>query len=148
MAKLRRVLSLALATLAAFLCLFVALAFFAWLSDGPRGSLWPMPGLVLLWVAFLGPAGFIAILLNPQRDGLLLPALPWAISGVLLSLAVLGAWSIGPLLLPAAVALAGAAGLAQWRDLRLRVAALALLLGALTNTALFLGLLLLHGARL
>ncbi len=147
MARLRRILSLALAALAALLCLFDAIVFFAWLSDAPSGALWPMPGFALVWVGLLGAAGFVTILLNPRRGGTPLQALPWAISGALLSLAVLGAWSIGPPLWAAALALAGAAGLAQWREVRPGATALALLLGALANTALFLGLLLLHGAR-
>jgi len=66
---------------------------------GDGGSIWPLPGLVLMDWAILGVLGFLAAYLGikPETAGWAWAA--WFVVGALFPLMVLGALSIGPFVL-------------------------------------------------
>ena len=83
---------------------------------GFRGdSVWPLPAGYLLEITVLGVAGLVSVSANRSSSPPLWGKVTWAIGGVFLSLAVLGAWSIGPSIVPALLALVAAAILAGVR---------------------------------
>ncbi len=88
----------ALAVAGAANCVIVPL-FFASMQQ----PLFPLPGLYLLEIALVGLAGLASLLpaASPEnRWGWV----PWAAAGVLLAFVILGAWTIGFFLIPAALA--------------------------------------------
>ncbi len=78
-------------------------------------SVWPLPAGYLLEITLLGVGGLISVSANRTSSPPLWGNVTWAIGGVFLSLAVLGAWSIGPSVVPALLALVAAAILAGVR---------------------------------
>ena len=79
------------------------------------GSVWPLPAGYLLEITVLGVGGLVSVSANRTSSPPLWGNVTWAIGGVFLSLAVLGAWSIGPSVVPALLALVVAAILAGVR---------------------------------
>ncbi len=69
----------------------------------------------LLEITVLGVGGLVSVSANRTSSPPLWGNVTWAIGGVFLSLAVLGAWSIGPSVVPALLALVAAAILAGVR---------------------------------
>jgi len=83
-------------------------------------SFWPMPAFPLLEMALLGFAGIVVVAMNSEQHIPRWGIATWTVCGGLAGLAalmILGAWSIGSLLLVlvAMLALAGAATLADRR---------------------------------
>ncbi len=78
-------------------------------------SVWPLPAGYLLEITVLGVGGLVSVSANRTSSPPLWGNVTWAIGGVFLSLAVLGAWSIGPSVVPALLALVAAAILAGVR---------------------------------
>ncbi len=78
-------------------------------------SVWPLPAGYLLEITVLGVGGLVSVSANRTSSPPLWGNVTWAIAGVFLSLAVLGAWSIGPSVVPAFLALVAAAILAGVR---------------------------------
>ncbi len=106
---------------------------------GPGNSIWPLPGLVLIDWAILGILGFLASYLGPK------PGLgPWAIAGWfvaggLMPLMILGALSIGPLVLLSLVFMVASSVLVAIHErLRLGNIAGAFALGLVINLGLIL----------
>ena len=138
-----RTLELLLAGFGAAVCVGIAAA--VWHSQArSHESLWPLPAVVLLELGTFGLVALAAVV-SDTEDGL--PAwglLTWAIVGGLLAVMILGAWSIGPLVLPAVAALCSAALLANFRRGRRVTAGLALTLTiAVVNGVLLLTIILL-----
>ena len=79
------------------------------------GSVWPLPAGYLLEITVLGVGGLVSVSANRTSSPPLWGNVTWAIAGVFLSLAVLGAWSIGPSVVPALLALVVAGILAGVR---------------------------------
>ena len=77
--------------------------------------MWPLPAGYLLEITLLGVGGLVSVSANRTSSPPLWGNVTWAIGGVFLSLAVLGAWSIGPSVVPALLALVAAAILAGVR---------------------------------
>ena len=77
-------------------------------------NIWPLPALVLILWALLGITGMFgpirAVQINSERW---LEA-AWAVDGALLPMAVLGGFSIGPMVLLTLLPLTGAAAIASW----------------------------------
>lgn len=83
-------------------------------------SFWPMPAFPLLEMALFGFAGILVVAMNSERHSPCWGIATWAVCGALAGLVaqmILGAWSIGSMLLVAVamLALAGAATLADRR---------------------------------
>lgn len=74
-----------------------------------HGGLWPTPGIYLVEVCVLAVAALVAISLSHFSERLWLRLL-WGLIGAFATLAILGAWSIGPSIAPV-IALIAAAGL-------------------------------------
>ena len=64
-----------------------------------------LPAGYLLEITVLGVGGLVSVSANGTSSPPLWGNVTWAIGGVFLSLAVLGAWSIGPSVVPALLAL-------------------------------------------
>jgi hypothetical protein len=105
--NLRRSLELVAAFIAAVDCLAVAILFSLSQASGPSNrfaDLWPTPGLYFLEISALAILMLIAV--SSQR----FPAspfwqnFPWISAGIILAFVILGAWTIGPFLLPALLA--------------------------------------------
>ena len=73
-----------------------------WVSEfAIQGAeMWPLPGLVLVVWASLGAALFAFVTISKVHDSRL-PGVAWAITGALIPYIVLGAFSIGPMVLVA-----------------------------------------------
>jgi hypothetical protein len=113
-------------------------------SFASPGSIWPLPGLVLLDWAALGVIGFIGILLAENPRNLPWFEGSWFAVGAFLPLVVLGAFSIGPFVFLSLLTLLIAAILTS---LQLKISPLPrlkfLLIGTLANLGLLLGVILL-----
>lgn len=97
-------------------------------------SIWPLPGLALLEWGLLGIAGFVGVLLGKPAT----LTLAWVADGALAALVILGAFSIGTMVLLALAFLTTAALLASVRRERnLFRDAGSFLLGTLANFTLF-----------
>jgi hypothetical protein len=116
---MKRIIEWILAGIGAIMCIWGAASI--WIpqaaSNPPGFSLWPMPALVLIEVAFLEVVGFLGIALEPQRLSTRWGLLVWIACGGLLALSVIGAMSVSVIVLLAVPALAfsGAAILADIR---------------------------------
>jgi hypothetical protein len=86
-----------LAGLAALNCAIVPLFF------GGQRPLFPLPGLYLIEIAALGILGLTALLLVEPVTSFW-RAVPWVAAGALLAFVILGGFSIGFYLIPAATA--------------------------------------------
>ena len=81
-------------------------------------TIWPLPGLYLLEMAVLSLVGAFSAFndrAEPPRDW---GAVTWAVVGIFLAFAVMGAWSIGLFFLPTALMFAVGAILADRRRRR------------------------------
>jgi hypothetical protein len=92
----------------AAICILDAILF----SQAQPDQFWPFPGLYLLEIGLAGLAGAAAILLSAGNQTSLWASIVWVVAGILLAFVVLGAFSVGPLLIPATLAftLAGLLG--------------------------------------
>jgi hypothetical protein len=136
------------ATLSAAVSLGGGIGFAAQQASAPGESIWPLPGLVLLDWAALGVIGFTGILLAENPQDLAWFGASWFVTGALLPLAILGAFSIGPFVFISLVALLIAVILTS---LQLKLSPLPhlkfLFIGIIANLALLLGLILLTQPR-
>lgn len=107
---MRRVTEYVLAAIGAGVCIGGAMVF----AQG-QGVLWPMPALVLIETALLGLAGLITVGFDSGEHTSQWGIATWAVCGGLAAIMIIGAWTIGPLLLFAVVAFAIAALLADRR---------------------------------
>lgn len=106
---------------------------------GPGESVWPLPGLVLLDWAILGVLGFLAAYLGPKPGMGSWTIMGWFVVGGLIPLMVLGALSIGPLVLLSLVFIATSAVLIAIHErLRWSIAVGAFASGLVINLGLIL----------
>ena len=70
-----------------------------WQVVSGQQDMWPLPGLYLIEIVALCITATVAIVRGASFGGIL----TWIVVGALGGFAVMGAWSIGPLFLPAAV---------------------------------------------
>jgi hypothetical protein len=110
---MNRTLEWILASIGAVICLIGATAIAGQQQQMniPGESLWPLPGLVLAEWMLLGIVGFAGV--ASGRPNSLLVA--WSACGGLIALMIMGAFSIGPLVLASAAPLGGAALIASLR---------------------------------
>ena len=135
----RRVTEWILATVGAAVCIGTAILFWLDQSSFPGASLWPLPALVLIEMAFLGLAGMLAVVLDSEERTPRWGSLTWAVCGGLTALMVIGVFSIGPLLFWAVLAFVLASVLADWRRGRKILYDLGIFtLGAVCNAAILL----------
>ena len=125
-----RILELSLATAAAVNCLLVAVLFGYQQASSSPGSLWPFPGLYLLEIALAGAAGWVGTVRSEGDPNSAWAWLPWIAGGVLLAFVILGGFSIGPYLIPAAAGFTLAGLLFDLRRKALRPTRLGSLLAA------------------
>jgi hypothetical protein len=105
-----------LAVLGALLCIAGAIGFWQHAQrSSPNASVWPLPALVLLEWLLLGIVGAIAAVADRQSVRSVWTITRWTVCGALFGLLILGGFSIGPLVLFAALAFLGAAIMADHR---------------------------------
>jgi uncharacterized membrane protein HdeD (DUF308 family) len=112
---MQRILERSLVVAGALLCIGGAIGFWQAQLSSPTGALWPLPALVLIEWMLLGVVGAIAAFRDHQSDRSRWATLRWVICGGLFGLSILGVFSIGPLVLCAALTFLGAAMLADQR---------------------------------
>jgi uncharacterized membrane protein HdeD (DUF308 family) len=130
-----------LVALGALLCLGGATG--AWLGQlsSPAASLWPLPALVLIEWVLLGALEVIAAIGDRLSERSRWSTLRWVICGALFGLLIMGLFSIGLLVLFAALAFLGALMLADRRYQRTKIIPLGMLTaGTLGNIGLLLTL--------
>jgi hypothetical protein len=129
---MRRLIEWGLAAIGATLCIGGAMAF----GQG-QSTLWPMPALALIDMALLGLIGLLAIAVDDGAHTLRWGIVTWAVIGGLIALMLVGAWTIGPLLLIAVLAFATAAILADTRRNRKILSDVGvLIIGAASNAVM------------
>jgi hypothetical protein len=89
------ILALILAFFGAIVSFWGALVTYVSQAQNPEASLWPLPGLVLINWVFLGLMAFITAYLSFRQRSTKWVRLAWLITGMLIPLIVLGAFSIG-----------------------------------------------------
>ena len=104
----KRVIEWALAAVGVGVCVGAVLV--VWRSQ-PH-NLWPFPALYLVEIVALGMAGFIGLAARAEET-VRWGSVPWGAAGALLAFVILGAWTIGLLLLPATLAFLIAATVAD-----------------------------------
>lgn len=104
-----------LVVLGMFLCIGGATSFWQFQKPSPDASLWPLPALVLLEWMLLGVVGAIAAFGDRRSERSLWRTIRWAVCGALFGLLIVGLFSIGPLVLFAALSFLGAATMADRR---------------------------------
>jgi hypothetical protein len=102
-----------LVVLGALLCIVGAIGFWQAQLASPAASIWPLPALVLIEWMLLGLLGVIAAIGDRQAARSWWTTLRWAVCGALFGLLIVGIFSIGPLVLFAALAFLGAVMLAD-----------------------------------
>jgi hypothetical protein len=113
---MRRLTEWLLALLGALFCIAGAIGFWQHAQrSSPNASLWPLPALVLLEWLLLGIVGLIAAVADRRSLRSVWTTTRWTVCGALFGLLILGGFSIGPLVLFAALAFLGAAILADYR---------------------------------
>jgi hypothetical protein len=86
------------------------------LGTSPLQALWPLPALTLIdWVA-LGLIGLVSVALGNLAQPWIWNKLTWAVCGALVVLMIVGAFSIGPYVMLAALCFGLAGALAWARD--------------------------------
>ena len=95
----KRIIQWVLAAVGASICAGAALV--VWQSQ--PYDVWPFPTLYLIEIVALGMAGFIGLITRAE-GAVRWDSVPWGVAGALLAFVILGAWTIGPLLLPAVLA--------------------------------------------
>ena len=108
MKSAKRIIEWVLAAVGASICAGAALV--VWQSQ--PYDVWPFPALYLIEIVALGMAGFIG-LITRSKGATRWGSVPWGAAGALLASVILGAWTIGPLLLPAMLAFLIAANVAD-----------------------------------
>jgi hypothetical protein len=141
---MRRAIEWGLASLGAILC--IGGAIFTWISqaasNSPGVSLWPLPALLLIEVAFLGFVGFLGVVLESEQRSAHWGSLSWIACGGLIALSVVGAMTISVIVLLAVPALAfgGAAILTDRRRGRKLLSGVrVLIVSGIVNLGLLLG---------
>lgn len=105
-----------LALLGALLCIAGATGFWQHAQRSwPNVSVWPLPALVLIEWLLLGIVGAVATVADRHSARSVWTSARWAVCGALFGLVILGGFSIGPLVLLAALAFLAAAILADHR---------------------------------
>jgi hypothetical protein len=108
MKSAKRIIEWVLAAVGASICAGAALV--VWQSQ--PYDVWPFPALYLIEIIALGTVGFVGLI--TRVEGIVgLDSVPWGVAGALLAFVILGAWTIGPLLLPAMLAFLIAATVAN-----------------------------------
>jgi hypothetical protein len=125
-----RILELSLATAAAINCLLVGVLFGYSQAASAPSSLWPFPGLYLLEIALAGAAGWMGAVRSEGDPTSAWAWLPWIAGGVLSTFVILGGFSIGFYLIPAAAGFTLAGLLFDLRRKALRPTRLGSLLAA------------------
>jgi|GEM_PF-2898409 len=112
-------------------CVVVAAIFGAQSAAG--NDFWLLPGLYLLQIGLLGLITLYSLTKSIHQPETIWRSIPWISAGILLAFVVLGAFSIGPFLIPAALAFLIAALVLDLRhsDAALTYIFLALLAGLL-----------------
>jgi hypothetical protein len=104
---MKRIIELILAAIGAILCIGGAATI--WVlqaeSNPPGISLWPMPALILIFVALLGILGLTGMAGEPSSPGSRLAKLVWIACGGLLGLGIFGEFAVSVLALLALPAL-------------------------------------------
>ena len=103
----------ALSALGAGIALVGALGIGASQPNAPDASIWPMPGLVLLEWAVLGLLGFVGFIAEASWKRIFNLTVTWYVVGALIPMMVIGAFTIGPLVLMTLLAFLVAALLAS-----------------------------------
>ena len=99
MKSAKRAIEWVLAAVGASICVGAALV--VWRSQSY--NVWPFPALYFIEIIALGIVGFVGLI--TRAEGVVcLDSVPWGVAGALLAFVILGAWTIGPLLLPAMLA--------------------------------------------
>ena len=136
-----------LVVLGALLCIGGATSFWQAQLSSPTASLWPLPALVLIEWLLLGVVGVIAAIGDRQSDRSRWTTIRWVACGALFGLVILGVFSIGPLVLLAALTFLSAAIVADrryQRNVHVRIAMLTV--GTVGNVGLLITLIsLAHG---
>jgi hypothetical protein len=112
---MRQITEWTLVVFGALLCVGGAASFWQSQLSSPDASLWPLPALVLLEWMLLGVMGTIAAFGDQRAERSLWTTIRWAVCGALFGLLILGLFSIGPLVLFAALSFLGAAMLTDHR---------------------------------
>jgi hypothetical protein len=136
---MQRIIEWSLVVIGALLCVVGASGF--WQPEqfvSPAASLWPLPTLVLLEWMVLGIMGAIAAFGDQRDQGAGWATMRWVACGALFGLLILGMFSIGPLVMFAALSFLGAAMLADRRYQRRRSRLGMLTAGTVGNLALLL----------
>jgi hypothetical protein len=92
-------LALVLSFLASIVTLWGAISTYVSQAQIPETSLWPLPGLVLVDWLHVGVSGFIAAFFSLRRRTVWWHRMTWLLTGAFIPLFILGALSIGPLVL-------------------------------------------------
>ncbi|MGE5222816.1 MAG: hypothetical protein ACM3PY_10270 [Omnitrophica WOR_2 bacterium] len=101
-----RVLEWVFAAAGAMISMYFASSVFvsqAQFNQAPGESMWPLPGLVLVEWALLGLVGFLAIALSKPDHPARWNLAGWVICGALITMGIISAFSIGPIVLTAAL---------------------------------------------
>jgi uncharacterized membrane protein HdeD (DUF308 family) len=117
-----------LVVLGALLCVGGAAGVWQAQLSSPATSLWPLPALVLIEWMLLGALGMIAAFGDRRAERSRWTTIRWLVCGALFGLFILGVFSIGPLIVFAALAFLVAVMLAE----RERQPSLAVPVGLLT----------------
>ncbi|OGN92754.1 MAG: hypothetical protein A2Z71_11140 [Chloroflexi bacterium RBG_13_50_21] len=88
-------LAMVLAFFTAIISFLGALVTYLTQAQIPEAPLWPLPGLVLVDWVLLGSIGFFAVYLCFRHTSVKWLLLAWFITGTLIPLIILGAFSIG-----------------------------------------------------
>ncbi|MBI3160830.1 MAG: hypothetical protein HYZ26_14620 [Chloroflexi bacterium] len=104
---MRRSIESILALIGLVVCMLVAILFAS--VAGLQGAMFPFPGLYLIQIALLGVLGTAPLWLRAPAWH----AARWAAAGMLLAFSILGAFTLGPFVLPACLSLLGAAFLSS-----------------------------------
>jgi hypothetical protein len=136
-----RTIEIILAFAGAFICAAVSILFAASQASAGAG-LWPLPGLVFVELVFLGQLGLLAAAREAGIANQVWGYVPWGVTGVLTSLVILGGFSIGPFLLPAALCflMVSLISLPRWRVRTLPSVGLAVLTALAQSVGLLLPL--------
>ena len=102
-----------LIVLGALLCIGGATGVWHAQLSSPAASLWPLPALILIDWILLGVMGMIAAFGDRRSERSRWITLRWVVCGALFGLLILGIFSIGPVVLLAALAFLGAVMLAE-----------------------------------
>ena len=96
MRSAKRVVEWVLAAVGASICVGAALV--VWRSQSYNVR--PFPAVYFIEIIALGTVGFVGLIMRAE-GAIRVDSVPWGVAGALLAFVILGAWTIGPLLLPA-----------------------------------------------